>query len=392
MPRVFVSPGVAKNYALDFSSPLRHVVTELDHGPRTFEQLLEHFQQGAESDLHRVKLHEHLETDAEANRFLIEQALAALGRQLHVENNSYSLAVPTAQVKFNGRRVHVYPPDPHARFHDPFSPLSGQFAENIRVPGRDSLEELRESMRAFGWLPELPAIRDERGVVIVGHRRLTVANELGLEPRFLTVDFGDGDAADARRFRLAMASNLGSKELTPQDRKRLAEYLYGERDWTMARIAEALNISIGTVSSDLADFSTPEQSATNRRTRTGRPRNADTPNARAREEMALQIIEGGASIDAVVTRFNVSERTAYEYVERARARRVATLTLTPVVEANNHEPSISTVRIVRVEEVPQPPVETVRVRVEEAPPREPEVVTLRIEQVCTRCCPIHCPS
>ena len=60
--------------------------------------------------------------------------------------------------------------------------------------------ELRESMRAFGWIEELPALRDERGVVLVGNRRLAIATELDIDPVVRPIRIGQGDEADARRF------------------------------------------------------------------------------------------------------------------------------------------------------------------------------------------------
>jgi len=46
-------------------------------------------------------------------------------------------------------------------------------------------------------------------------------------------------------------STLGGKPLTQEDRQRLAEYLYGDRQWTMEQIAKALSVTKMTVSNDL---------------------------------------------------------------------------------------------------------------------------------------------
>ena len=76
-----------------------------------------------------------------------------------------------------------------------FDPKTGAFAVNIRdISGNDS--ELRESLKKFGWVEELPALVDENGVVLVGHRRLKT-----------------------------IASNIGFKPMTPKDRQRIAEHL-----------------------------------------------------------------------------------------------------------------------------------------------------------------------
>ena len=130
-----------------------------------------------------------------------------------------------------------------------FNPKTGAFAVNIRDIGGDD-SELRESLKRFGWIKEFPALVDEHGVVLVGHRRLKIAKEEKIEPVIKKLTIGNGEASDAERLKLAIASNIGFKPITKQDRKRIAEHLYGERAWTMERIAEALNVSQRAVSED----------------------------------------------------------------------------------------------------------------------------------------------
>jgi ParB-like chromosome segregation protein Spo0J len=129
---------------------------------------------------------------------------------------------------------------------------AGQRILNIRY-GLGDLDELRDSMRTFGWLAALPAIADETGMIIVGKRRLKVAEELNITPVITRITFGQGDEADAKRVKLALASNLGGAPLSPADRVRIAENLYGEKGWTMQRIADALAVSKKTISKDLKD-------------------------------------------------------------------------------------------------------------------------------------------
>ena len=135
----------------------------------------------------------------------------------------------------------------------PFDPKTGIFRDNIRLPGDDDLTELRELMK-FGWSDQFPAIVDENGVVLVGHRRLKAAKELGIEPVIKKLHFGSGPAADAEQFKVAFVSNMGGKPFTKEDRKRFAEYLYGEQEFTMSRIAEALQVSVNTIHHDLKGF------------------------------------------------------------------------------------------------------------------------------------------
>jgi hypothetical protein len=156
---------------------------------------------------------------------------------------------------------------------DLFNPKTGAFTANIRNIGGDD-SELRESLQKFGWVKELPALVDENGVVLVGHRRMKIAEEEKIEPVIKKLILGKGDAADAERVKLAIASNIGSKPMTKEDRKHIAEHLYGGREWTMERIAEALNVSKATISGDLRDCSTGEQSK--------RPKTASNPKGSGR--------------------------------------------------------------------------------------------------------------
>jgi hypothetical protein len=102
-----------------------------------------------------------------------------------------------------------------------FDPKTGAFALNIRDIGGDD-SELRESLKQFGWLDDFPALADENGVVLVGHRRMKIAEEEKIEPVIKTLGIGNGDAADAKRVKLAIVSNIGAKPMTSEDRKRIA--------------------------------------------------------------------------------------------------------------------------------------------------------------------------
>ncbi len=261
------TPGDKKGYALDFVSVARYVATEIDRaspGALSVSDLAMNYTHNP-GDLHRVRTHEHFDTDREAITFLIREAISALDSQLESDGNGgLRLAVPAEELRFGRKRLHLNPPPLVLR--DAFSEVSGEFHKNIRLPGRDDLGELRESMRAWGWIPEFPAIKDERGTIIVGHRRIAVAEELGIQPFVKTIDCGRGDAGDAKRFKYALASNIGFKPMTPTERGRIAEYLYKDREWSMERIGEALNVDQRTISRDLDTVS--------KTTKRGRPRKA----------------------------------------------------------------------------------------------------------------------
>ena len=315
-------------YALDLLSPVRHVATEMDRvapAALSIEDMAVSYRHPNPADFARVRLHEQCTSDDEAVAWLIRRAVQAITRrgksgQVQVEEHDggYRLVVPFDDLRYDGGKLQRERND-HAQLRDPFNPMSGRFSENVRRDTRkDGMAELRESMRSFGWVPELPAVKDERGVVLTGHRRLKIAAELGIDPVITTVRLGDGDAADARRFAIAIASNLGAKPFTPQERQQLAEYLYGERDWTMARIAEALNVATSTVSEDLRNFSTVEK-------RKGRGRPRRSPNRKVIPEMEAEIaqaVEVGQPVPSkqLAAKYDVHPSTVEDRAREERAR------------------------------------------------------------------------
>jgi len=250
-------------YPLDLTTPVRHVATEMGRvapAALSVKEMAAIYRHPNPSDISRVRTQEGCASDDEAIEWLLTRAIEAITRrgkagEIQIEQNGsgYHLAdgVSFDDLVYNRKKIKRIRDD-HAYLRDAFNPRSGEFSENIRSFSDRDLDELRESMREFGWIEHFPAIKDERGVVLVGHRRFRAAELEGIEPRTVTVRLGDGDEADARRFKLAIASNLGGKPLTPGDRKKIAKYLYGDGDgWSQQRIAQALNVSQMTVSRDL---------------------------------------------------------------------------------------------------------------------------------------------
>ncbi|MGO9032220.1 hypothetical protein [Mycobacterium sp.] len=168
---------------------------------------------------------------------------------------------------------------------DLFNPETGKWRENVRSYTAEGFKELRESMRQLGWLRQLPAIQDENGVIIVGHRRLDVAEELGIEPVIETVRFGEGVAGDAARAALAIASNVGAEKISPADRRKIAADLYGS-GWSMAKIGDLLKVATMTVSRDLRGL-THVKPVVPQRNRGGRPRKEPAP-----EKQSEKVTEG----------------------------------------------------------------------------------------------------
>lgn len=280
-----------RDYLVELISPARHVVTMLERArPRALStgELAASYPYHLAGDLARIKRH-HLTPDAgdqEAKVILVGLAIDELGDQIVAENGGYRLAVAFGDLRFRGKPMVPSDIDPYRRYGEPFNiltrgPLIDERPLPFRVREPGDLTELMISLRDIGWQADLGvAIKDERGATIIGNRRLAACALLEAEghtvdpaPVIKTVPFGKGDAADARRLKWALYSNL-SKPFTLSERRRLAEYLYGERKWTMARVAEALDVSLGTVSGDLEGFSAVEKPS---RPQGGRPKKGQAP-------------------------------------------------------------------------------------------------------------------
>jgi ParB-like chromosome segregation protein Spo0J len=214
---------------------------------------------------------------------------------------------------------------------NPFG-AGGEFSANIRAIGGDDTE-LRESLKAFGWVPEFPALVDENGVVLVGNRRVKIAKELGIEPVLETVNCGNGSEADARRFKLAIASNIGHQAMTAVDRKRIAQHLYGKQEWTMQRIAEALGTTHKTISKDLNEFVPLVQIKSHPKTTSnpkgaGRPRGMLKPERRMNtkpdaEAAARAILDNGKTYAEMEAATGLSGTVLRSAIAREEGRREA---------------------------------------------------------------------
>jgi predicted transcriptional regulator len=277
------TPDLDDGYALDLTGPVQHVASELaaaqgdeeheDDGIVCLDEMAARYTHFA-GDLSRVRRHEHLDSDAAATYWLIERAAAELtqngkrGRtQLIVENGFVQLAPGVGVEDLRWRGHPVYPPQNiHQILGDPFNPMSGKYARNVRKhTGKDDTRELEASMRAVGWLPGHPAVKDVRTLVtITGHRRLQIAAKLRAEgldvpDRVEYVDFeidGEGDPADVHRMDTALASNFGFRRPTPEERAETALWLNERRGMTQQQIAEMLGVSQQTVSRDLTKIIT----------------------------------------------------------------------------------------------------------------------------------------
>ncbi len=152
-----------------------------------------------------------IETIRRAIRTLAKQGLVETERQVHTITN-----VDGMEVLKHFLAVRRYPP---------------VFPRNWRTDG--SLDDLKKTMRPFGWLEEMPAIVDEHGHVIVGHRRLAAARVLRAEgvhirDNVVVRKFGNGAEADNDRVQLFLASNTAAKPFTKGNKRHIAEFLFGD--------------------------------------------------------------------------------------------------------------------------------------------------------------------
>jgi ParB-like chromosome segregation protein Spo0J len=243
-------------YILDMMTPVRHVASMMEGAlePPTITDLALAYTHPNPADLDRVKRNEGIETDWEAKCFLMKKAIGDLGKGVEsLGGDHYRLTMEFNKLRYGRKKIHR---EIASDRPDPFDPMVGNLAKNIRAPNsKDDLAELRKSMQDRGWIKGSKVIVDERGVILSGHRRKAVAEELGIEPEYEKVNFSKlGEHGIATRFAIAVGNNEGSKPLTTADRK----YIVAELDklgWTQQEMADLLKVSQATVSNDIKRLS-----------------------------------------------------------------------------------------------------------------------------------------
>ncbi len=273
----------------------------------------------------------------------------------------------------------------HTRLGDPFNPAeaSAPFSAGVRInesapadPAKD--EELRASMQQIGWIPALPAVKDERGVFIIGSRRMRIAAELNITPCVVEHRFGNGDAADIKRLQWAWFSNEGAQSFSPDDRRAMAAYL-ASRGWTQASIADALGVAQQTVSRDLGSLIThpgnkdseAAAAAAGKRQRgsgAGRPRGATTE---AEHRVEAHLRENPKLSNNQILALAGLGQPQHRLVKRVRDRMVAAGEIPNVTERTS-----ANGRVVRT------------------PPPALSLVTGPDDSHAPGCthCPVHCPA
>jgi hypothetical protein len=263
-----MSPGMP----LDLVSPARHAATEIERAAPvalSVSDLAETYSHPNTGDISRVRVRAGVQSEHDVNCWLIEQALEKLQHrgatvrsavQLVNDDGKWRFAddVTFDDLLYDGKKL-IRVENGHKEFRDPFDPMSGEFSDNTGIPSKRmgksaAQDELRDSLHRFGWLRELPGVRDERGVIIIGHRRWALADELEIpvsERAMMTIVYGDGDEADRNRLIAAVVSQTGYKEFTKEEWKRIAQYLRAQGD-TIQSIAEVLNKPYKTVQENVS--------------------------------------------------------------------------------------------------------------------------------------------
>ena len=205
-------------------------------------------------------------------------------------------------------------------------------------------DELRASLKAAGWNEHLPAIKDEEGNVIVGNRRMAIAEQEGIEPVIKVVMFGNGAEAQAARIRLANVSNIGAAPLKAQDRKRQAESLY-KGGLTQQAIASMLGVSQRQISTDLGNL---EVTSKLNHTKTDtNPKGAGRPKARPqkaveREERVAALRDEGLTVKEISKVVGLGERAVNQALEHVEIKREAVLDIDPTTLSMSAQQKLAT--------------------------------------------------
>jgi predicted transcriptional regulator len=206
------------------------------------------------------------------------------------------------------------------------------YPRNIRtddVPDEARDAVLRASMETFGWVKHFPAIQDQDGKTLVGHRRLRIAKALRLEPVIKTVNCANNAARD----QVAVAANVGYVQMSKEDRKRIAQRMYADpaNTHTQAQIAAVLGVSQRQISTDVGDLEVvlnQNHARTERNPRgAGRPRGSGTPRAARprqtenREQQIADLAATGMSSNAIAAELGVGPRAVRHELAREQHRR-----------------------------------------------------------------------
>jgi hypothetical protein len=139
----------------------------------------------------------------------------------------------------------------------PILPQSGDTAPYQLLPplSDDEYNALRESIAANGV--QVPITVDQHGVVIDGHHRQHIANQLGIPCPTTVQEF----SSDEERYELALALNLKRRHLNREQMRELiaaeCERTPGASDREIARRLGCSPTTVGTVRRPVSKLDTP---------------------------------------------------------------------------------------------------------------------------------------
>jgi hypothetical protein len=243
-----MNPGVEKDYALDFLSVVRHVVTQMDGAAPaalSIGDMAKTYRHTVPSDLTRVRQHHGIGNGSDAVRFLIERAVAALGSQLAADDNGYRLAKPFESLRYERRKLHRFvetnEKDEERALRAAYNDLSEDRPFYVTVMGAKGGTKER-GMRLHPLARAIPQISEKEftelaadikrngvelpvvvwnGAVLDGRHRIAAAAALGVPVRVSEVD---GDEARARARVLSL--NVNRRHLTSAQRASIVRQLF----------------------------------------------------------------------------------------------------------------------------------------------------------------------
>lgn len=236
-------------YALDLLSPVRHVATELDRAAGaalSVAEMAATYTHPNPGDLARVRLHEGCASDDAAVRWLIDRAIAALGKQVTSDDNhGYVLTRPFDKLRYDRKKLYrttdENAEDEQRALRAVYNDLAVDRSFYVVVQrgggkAKEARLRLHPLARAIPQIPEkqfleLAADIKRNGVevpivlydgqVLDGRHRTAVASALRLPVRVTEVS---GDEARARARIVSL--NINRRMLTSAQRASIVRQLF----------------------------------------------------------------------------------------------------------------------------------------------------------------------
>ncbi|MQB01460.1 MAG: hypothetical protein GEU78_14405 [Actinobacteria bacterium] len=242
-----MNPGAEKGYALDFTSVIRHVATELERSPgRSSEALAASYQHPVRGDLSRVRQHHGHSSDGDAIQFLIERAVAALKKQVESDGNGgYRLTRDFDDLRYERKKIHWLTDSDDEDERRALRAMYNDLTENrtfyVSVEGARGATKERK-FRLHPLARAIPQVSEKEfldlaadiklngvelpivvynGQVLDGRHRLAIAAALGMPLQVTEVD-GDEARAKAR----VLSLNVNRRHLTSAQRASIVRQLF----------------------------------------------------------------------------------------------------------------------------------------------------------------------